>query len=205
MGIASKSIEANMKNTIEQRFFINELRSVDEENKKKISGYAAVFNRLSDDLGGFREKIIPGAFSKALSENQDVIANLEHDNRMIIGRSTSGTLRMAQDEHGLKIETDLPDTVIGRDAYTLVQRGDLNAMSFKFSIDDGDDIWEMSDNMPIRTLMRIPRLYDVSIVSTPAYPDTSAAARSLEVWANSKQIVYQPNLYSKKLFLIMNG
>lgn len=158
-----------------------ELRASDGADGKPkspgtIVGYTAVFDRFSQDLGGFREKIAPGAFRGVVS--QDVRALVNHDPNLLIGRSKPGTLRMSEDDLGLRVEIDLPDTQLGRDTAELVRRGDLDGMSFSFVADR--DEWDYRTNPPERTLVSIRDLYDVGPVAYPAYTDTSAAMRSLE-------------------------
>lgn len=139
-----------------------------------LVGYTAVFNKFSEDLGGFREKIAPGAFRACLK--QDVRALVNHDSNFLLGRSTAGTLRMAEDPIGLRVEIDLPDTSIGRDTAESVRRGDLTGMSFSFVADR--DSWDHKASPAERTLLSIRDLYDVGPVAYPAYTDTSTAMRS---------------------------
>lgn len=142
-----------------------------------ISGHAAVFNSLSEDLGGFREQIAPGAFANSLKD--DIRALFNHDARFVLGRSTSGTLRLAEDAKGLAVEIDPPDTQDARDLLTKMKRGDITGMSFGFRT--VKDAWAEVDGKIIRTLVEV-RVFDVSIVTYPAYPDAGAAVRSLESW-----------------------
>ncbi len=141
-----------------------------------VVGYAAVFSKMSQDLGYFVEKIQRGAFAGVLG--QDVRALKNHDSNYLLGRSKSGTLRMSEDEIGLRVEIDLPDTQVGRDTAEEIGRGDMDGMSFSFAADV--DQWDYSGEVPIRTLVKIRDLYDVGPVAYPAYTDTSAAMRSLE-------------------------
>lgn len=143
-----------------------------------IVGYAAVYNSMSEDLGGFREEIAPGAFTRALSEQHDVRALVDHDASKIIGRSTAGTLRMQEDHHGLRVEIDTADTTAGRDIMESLSRGDVTGMSFGFTVKS--DEWRTLDGEDIRTLRDLD-LFDVSVVSYPAYSASSAevALRSL--------------------------
>ena len=154
-----------------------ELRAAPDGSKSPgtIVGYAAVFGKFSEDLGYFREKIAPGAFTACL--RQDVRALKNHDPSFLLGRSTSKTLRMVEDEFGLKVEIDLPDTQVGRDTAVEVGRGDMDGQSFSFTTDI--DQWDYSGDVPIRTLIKVRTLYDVGPVTYPAYTDTSAAMRSL--------------------------
>lgn len=141
------------------------------------TGYAAVYDRLSEDLGGFREVIRPGAFSEVL--NQDVRALANHDPNLLLARSKSKTLRMREDGLGVAVEIDLADNQAGRDTAVSVRRGDMDGMSFSFVLDPGDDEWDFSTTPPTRTIHRFREIYDVGPVTYPAYADTSAAMRSL--------------------------
>lgn len=143
-----------------------------------LVGYGAVFNQLSDDLGGFRELIEPGAFTKTLNDGADVRALFNHDPNLVLGRARAGTLRLREDERGLAYEIDVPDTQYGRDLVTSMKRGDITQSSFAFrplrwlwEIDEASDtrVWRQQE----------VALYDVSPVTYPAYPQTSSAVRSI--------------------------
>lgn len=163
---------------LERRFYTAELRA--EPEARKLAGYAAVFNSLSHDLGGFREVIRPGAFARAL--DMDVRALWNHDSNHVLGRTTSGTLRLREDDHGLYMEVDLPDTTMGRDVYAMVQRGDVDQMSFSFSVNEGGDEWRKEGKQQVRELVDVA-LYDVSPVTYPAYEATTVSARALAMSA----------------------
>lgn len=154
----------------------NELGPIQEE-KRLLTGHAAVFNQLSEELGwlySFREKIAPGAFADVLTD--DVRALFNHDENLILGRTTNGTLRLSEDEVGLYVEIDPPDTQLGRDLLLSIRRGDVNQMSFAFTIKS--ETWEnVEDHNVIRTINKVERLYDVSPVTYPAYPQTDISAR----------------------------
>jgi HK97 family phage prohead protease len=156
---------------------------------KTLRGYAAVFNSRSEDLGGFVETILPGAFTRSLEAGSDVRALIGHDMNQVIGRRSAGTLRLAEDERGLAIEIDLPDTQAARDLAVLVERGDINQMSFGFTLPPGGDKWdppEDGDKLRRRTLKDI-EVHEVSVVALPAYADTSVALRSMSQWENRKK------------------
>lgn len=160
-----------------------------EDEKPMIVGHAAVFNDLSQDLGGFREKIKKGAFAEAI-KTDDVRALFNHDPNFILGRNKAGTLRLKEDSKGLAIEIDPPDTQVGRDMLTSLERGDVDQMSFGFSVREGGQEWsEDDDGQAIRTLTSV-RLFDVSPVVYPAYPTTDVAKRSYDDYLKKKQ----PNL-----------
>lgn len=144
--------------------------------EKKIVGYAAVFNSPTDIGGMFREQIKPGAFRDAI-ERDDVRALIDHDSTLVLGRNKAGTLRLEEDEKGLRIEIDPPDTQYARDLMVSMERGDISQMSFGFIARKQE--WDDSDEPPLRTVEDV-ELFDVSVVTYPAYPETSAALRSLE-------------------------
>src|SRR5690349_20178291 len=116
-----------------------DLRAVPEKPGTLV-GYAAVFNSQSADLGGFKEVIAPGAFTRSLSDAvTDPRALVSHDPQRILGRVSAGTLRLAQDDHGLRFEIDVPDTTYGRDLLESVKRGDIRGASFGFRLAKNGD------------------------------------------------------------------
>lgn len=147
-----------------------------------LRGYAAVFNQISEDLGGFREQVAPGAFAETIQQD-DIRALWNHNDDLVLGRNRSGTLRLREDSRGLAIEVDLPDTSWARDVAELVRRGDVSGMSFGFRTIE--DSWERTAGGELRTLRKV-RLFDVSPVTFPAYPQTDVALRSLEAWRQSQ-------------------
>jgi len=152
-----------------------ELRTL-EGDSPKIGGYAAVFNSMSQDLGGFRELIQPGAFSKTLEDAPDIRALFNHDSNIVLGRVSAGTLRVWEDDKGLAFELEPPDTQWGRDVYQSIQRGDISQMSFAFA--PVQDTWrKVEDGPDIRELVEV-KLREVSPVTFPAYPATEAEARA---------------------------
>jgi HK97 family phage prohead protease len=158
-----------------------EIRKADgQEGPGTLVGYAAVFDKWSEKLGWFREIIRSGAFADSLEAGADVRALVNHDTGRIIGRSSAKTLRIKEDDTGLKVEIDLPDTNDGRDLATSVERGDISGMSFGFEV--LEDRWthkEESADTDERELLKID-LFEVSAVPFPAYPDTSLAKRSFD-------------------------
>lgn len=147
-----------------------------EGQPPKIVGYAALFNSPSLDLGGFIERIRPGAFTDTLAAGADVRALIDHEPSLIVGRSKAGTLALTQDDVGLRIEITPPNTTVGNDLLENLRLGNLDQMSFAFAT--VADEWSMEGGQTIRELVRV-ELYDVSVVTYPAYPDTSVAVRSL--------------------------
>lgn len=147
-----------------------------ERRADTIVGYAAVFGGEADIGGSFREIIAPGAFTETL-KTADVRAYFDHDRGRVLGRAKAGTLRLSEDEKGLAVEIDLPDTSDGRDVRALLERGDVDGMSFGFVVTH--DEWDERSNPPTRTIHAVD-LREVSVVSEPAYGDTSIALRGLE-------------------------
>lgn len=147
------------------------------DGRRTLAGYAVVFNSEARIGDWFNERIAPGAFDRALATDADVRALIDHNSGRVIGRTKSGTLRLAVDERGLKVEIDVPDTADGRDLMVLVERGDISGMSFGFRVTKQE--WDESGDTPLRTIQSVD-LYEVSVVAFPAYNDTSIAMRSLE-------------------------
>lgn len=171
-----------------------EVRKVDgdERSPGKLEGYAAVFNRMSQPMGRFREIIRPGAFREAIEQRQIVRARVQHQGGLhTIGSTESGTLRIQEDSIGLRYEVDLPDTTAGRDIAALVARGDINKSSFAFRVKPatemqptGERWYKDEGGQTVRELTRLD-LVDVAPVDDPAYMDTSVAQRSLEYIENT--------------------
>jgi uncharacterized protein len=145
----------------------------------KIVGYAARFNEVTQIGPWFREKIAPGAFAEVVKKD-DVRALFNHDPNKVLGRTTAGTLKVFEDEAGLRYEITPPDTQEARDLMALLERGDVRESSFSFGLEAGDDEWDDDPDMPMRTIKRVSALYDVGPVTFPAYPTTTAGARSAE-------------------------
>jgi HK97 family phage major capsid protein/HK97 family phage prohead protease len=152
-----------------------------EQEGSKLVGYAAVYApALSEDLGGFREKISPGAFDKSLESNADIRALWDHNTSQPLARTTNGSLKVSSDKRGLRVEIELPEGVsYADDLRQLVRSGVVNQMSFGFLVPPGGDTWDKDeDGNALRTLNSID-LHEVSVVSIPAYPDTTVALRGL--------------------------
>ncbi len=164
----------------EARTFTAELRAVAADDKAaptKIAGHAAKFDTLSEDLGGFRERIAPGAFAKTI-QSGDIRALWNHDANIVLGRNKAGTLRLSEDSAGLAFEVDAPDTQLVRDmVMSPIARGDVNQCSFGFYTIS--DKWAKVDGEWIRTLLEC-ELLDVSPVTYPAYSATDVAVRSMK-------------------------
>lgn len=168
---------------IEKRSYVGEVEHrANDEGKRTLVGYAAVFERLADIGGYFQEKIAPGAFADAIQG--DIRALVDHDTGRVIGRTKSGTLRLQEDGMGLLVEIDVPDTTEGNDLWELVGRGDISGMSFGFRVTK--ETWDETGDVPVRTIEKL-NLIEVSAVAWPAYEDTTLARRSLEEWRSARE------------------
>jgi HK97 family phage prohead protease len=173
-----------MTTNIERRFAESRvdvrLRS-EGESRLTIGGYAAVFNKRSDDLGGFYEVIAPTAFNESRGRGfPGLVALYNHDQNILLGTTAARTLRVDVDNVGLAYDVDLPQA--RADLYELVQRGDVSKSSFAFAVvgKDGDH-WEMDERGLVRRTLLNAQVFDVSPVNTPAYQDSSVGTRSGEL------------------------
>lgn len=138
---------------------------------RRLEGYAAVFDKPAR-IGSFTETIRAGAFSATLADRHDILALIDHLPGKLLGRTSSGTLRLAEDSNGLAFSLDLPGTQAAHDVLSLAERGDLGGMSFGFSATDEN--WNGD-----RRELRAVTLFEISIVTAwPAYSGTTIAARS---------------------------
>lgn len=162
-----------------------ELRSIEirtVEDSRKIEGVSIVFNALSNDLGGFREMIIPEAVEGVI-EQSDIFFLYNHtSDRGFLARSRNGVGSLATEirEDGVYFSFDAPKTALGDEVLEYLKRGDVNQCSFAFAVEA--DKWEkQTDGMYIRTITKFKKLYDMSLVDNPAYSQTSACARFAEI------------------------
>ena len=140
-----------------------------------LAGYAAKFDVLSELMWYFQETIAAGAFDDVMRD--DVRCLFNHDPNLILGRTLSGTLRLSLDATGLLYEVDLPDTEMARSVAEAVERGDVTQSSFAFIVKEAT--WtERQDGTWLRTITKLTRLYDVSPVTYPGYPDATVGMRS---------------------------
>ncbi len=179
---------------------LNEVRASESGKERRLTGYAARYGVLSKVLpgpsGNFRERIAAGAFDGILATKPDVVMTLNHDQNLILGRTGSGTLQLSADDKGLAYDCLLPNTTAGRDAYESVKRGDLNGCSFAFAdvvdelSEEDEPPYRIGNNIPpgyigkaqrfiVRTIKAFRKLFDVSVVTDPAYAGTSVDARNL--------------------------
>ena len=164
---------------VERRFTAGIIEVRADADGHRIGGYGAVFGRLSKNLGGFVERVDPGAFNQAKLDGwPNVVARYNHDPNMVLGTTASGTLHLRTDNIGLDYDVLPPQA--RADILELVQRGDIRYSSFAFRVPDGGDAWTTTrdTNYPMRTLNDVV-LVDVAPVLDPAYPDATAGLRSL--------------------------
>lgn len=180
--------------SIEQRTFTGvELRAESQGDELALAGYACSFNQLSRDLGGFREQVAPGAFKRSIERGDDCKALLNHDPNNILGRRKNNTLKVSEDERGLKFRCVLDSNQQAhRDIHASVKRGDIDECSFSFRVPPQGDMWDEANDengqrFIRRTLLNVD-LYDVSAVVYPAYDSpgsTEVQARAADYSADA--------------------
>lgn len=173
----------------------------DETGGMLFEGYAAVFNSPSEPLP-FTEKIAPGAFRGSLRMRNDIKLLWNHDTGQVLGSTRAGTLSLYEDERGLRVRAQLPNTTLGRDTAELIRRGDVNAMSFGFSVPKNGDSW--NENGTERTLNQV-RLHEVSIVAFPAYTATAGTATVRGLDKIAKRADVDPDQLADALLKIESG
>jgi Escherichia/Staphylococcus phage prohead protease len=177
--------------TIEREIRLLSGLEIEERKDNKpamLRGYAAVFDTVTDIGGYWREKLARGAFADAISKaSADVHALFNHDANVVLGRMKAGTLRLAEDEKGLAIEIDPPDTQDARDLIASIKRGDIDQMSFAFTMRGGVQSWDDGQDPPLRTIEKVGDLYDVSVVTRGAYPTTEVGVRSLAEFRDAQR------------------
>lgn len=157
------------------------MQVVEDSEKMIIEGYALRFNTLSNDLGGFVETISPEALKDA--DLSDVRCLIDHDSTKVLGRTIAQTLELNVDDEGLYFRCELPNTSYSKDLYENIRLGNISQCSFGFILDEDGDVFEKRDDgLFHRTLRKIKSLFDVSVVTYPAYSDTDVAPalRSIE-------------------------
>ena len=148
-------------------------------DERELSGYAIVFNSLSQDLGGFKERIAPSAVDRTLRGGKNVDALLDHrrESLTILGNTDTGTLRMTKDRDGLRVRITPPNTSAAKDAIEVIRAGLVKGMSFAFRVWPNGDDWEEEDGLLVRTVTDM-EFSEVSVVVNPAYLDTEISART---------------------------
>ena len=194
----------------ERRFFNKTEMRIDEENPRRVVGYASVFNSLSEDLGGFREQVSERAFESVMSDN--VVALINHDMNYPLARTDNGSLQLTVDSKGLRYSFDVPEGLsYGNDLLINLKSGNIYESSFGFIVEE--DSWERKDGQPIRTIEKVSRLIDVSPVTIPAYKGTNVstvAKRNLDTYnekqkTKENQDLHIRNLMELKLQILKNN
>jgi uncharacterized protein len=182
---------------VERRFLSRHLdiRASDENGKRTLRGHAARFDKLSQDLGGFYERLAAGCFARSLRENADVMFLRGHNPDAIVARCSNGTLAVSEDSEGLAFECQMADTTVARDLYTDVKEGNITGMSFGMVVkkdrwddtaddclpgdpdDDCQDADRARRRAPLRTVLECS-LLEISAVTMPAYLSSDVAARA---------------------------
>lgn len=166
------------RDTKQTRSSISEFKTREENNDIYIEGYFAVFNSTYELWPGATETVAPGAFAETLG--RDVRALIDHETRLVLGRNTAGTLELKEDSHGLWGRVKInPNDTDAMNLYERVKRGDVNQCSFGFEITDEET--EFRDDGSIQWTIKSVKLYEVSIVTFPAYEDTGVAARKVQL------------------------
>lgn len=156
-----------------------ELRETDD-GKRTLTGYAVKWEKKSHVLGyfrKFREQFKKGAFAESLKKDDQRFL-WSHDTSKVLGRTRNGTLRLEEDDVGLRFELDLPNTTLGNDTYESIKRGDVDGVSFGFKM-ESHEIEEPDDDLMLRTVTKA-KLLEVSAVAFPAYPDSEVSARGYD-------------------------
>lgn len=196
----------------ERRTFNTTEMRLDQENDRRVVGYASVFNSLSENLGGFRELISERAFDEVMEDS--VVALINHDMNYPLARTDNGTLTLSVDSKGLRYSFDVPEGLsYGNDLLINLRAGNISQSSFGFIVEE--DSWERKDGEHIRTIEKVSRLIDVSPVTIPAYPAATAqvstvAQRNLNLqkekheYQKEEQDLHKRNLMELKLKIIKN-
>lgn len=158
----------------------------EDNGKRTITGYASVFYNGTpatqfELMPGVVERVMPGAFRKVLrSKKTDAAAVFDHDNGVMLGRMSNGTLRLEEDDIGLRYSIDPPDTQAARDLMTLIARGDVKGSSIQFGIGPKGDRIRRVDGATVREIVEVGRLIDVGPVVHPAFDATTVSVRGLD-------------------------
>ena len=191
---------------MEMRMALLEPANNDDENKQLVEGYAAVFNQRTliweSEWSGWKymEVIDRNAFDGA--DMSDTVFKYNHgDIAMVLARASNNTLIMNTDDKGLRISADIIDTNNGTDVYKLIKRGDLNKMSFAFTVKNERSESDRENKIYTRTITAFDKIYDVAVVDFPAYDGTSIQARSKEYFVNLEKDL-QEEKRRKKLYLM---
>ncbi len=192
-----------------KEFRAAEIRSAEEEDKLVVEGYAAVFDKealiYESEWSGYKfyEKVNRNAFDDA--DMSDVVMKYNHDDQsLVLARTRNKTLQLTTDDHGLKIRAELANTTAGRDIYELIKRGDLDKMSFAFTVSETNVRDSTEDKVYVREILKFDKIFDVSVVDFPAYDDTEISTvegRSADYFKQMEEEIREKE-QRKKLLLM---
>ena len=178
--------------TQERRFRIAEVRA----EEKTFQGTAVVYNAWSELLFGmFKEQILPGAFDECLATNPDIIATIDHDSKRLLGRTSSGTVKLIPSDTGISVEVQRGNYTYANDLAIAISRGDIRGMSFIFDVID--DEWKTDEGVSSRLVSKA-NIYEVSFVCFPAYVDTDVSMRSI---LNARTLASQQAFWREKALM----
>ncbi len=191
-----------------KEFRAAEIRSAEENDKLIVEGYAAVFDTealmFESEMTGtkYYEKVNRGAFDGA--DLKDVVMKYNHfDQALVLARTRNKTLQLTVDDHGLKIRAELANTSAGKDIYELIKRGDLDKMSFAFTVEKDDLEYDEKAKVAVRSIIKFDRIFDVAVVDFPAYDATEIAVegRSADYFKKMEEEIHEKE-QRKKLLLM---
>ena len=198
---SKKEVKGSILSKIEQRINTTQFEIREEGDGMHFRGYAALFDSPSEPLP-FTERIRKGAFKRSLNSRNDIKFLWNHDSGEILGSTRAKTLMLTEDEYGLRVEGMLPNTSRGRDVAELLRRGDVDAMSFGFSVPQGGDTW--SNDGSERTLKSV-RLHEVSVVAWPAYTATAGTVSVRKFEETAKRAEVDAEALADALLKIEDG
>jgi HK97 family phage prohead protease len=199
---AKISVESESMAKVEQRISVSEFEIREDESGMTFEGYAAIFDSPSEPLP-FIERIKRGAFNRSLKQARNDIKLLwNHDTSAVLGSTRAGTLKLVEDDKGLRVSATLPNTTSGRDAAVLLKRGDVDSMSFGFSVPAGGDTWNQEGTE--RTLKSV-RLHEVSIVAFPAYTSTAGTTSVRGLTALAERAAVDVDQLADAMLLLEEG
>jgi HK97 family phage prohead protease len=199
---AKISVESESMAKVEQRVSVSEFEIREDANGMTFEGYAAIFDSPSEPLP-FIERIKRGAFNRSLKQARNDIKLLwNHDTSAVLGSTRAGTLKLVEDDRGLRVSATLPNTTSGRDAAVLLKRGDVDSMSFGFSVPAGGDTWNQEGTE--RTLKSV-RLHEVSIVAFPAYTSTAGTTSVRGLAALAERALLDVDELADAMLLLEEG
>lgn len=193
--------------TIQERRWLEseiEIRKLDETDMPTIVGYALKFNRSSQNLFYFDEVLDRHCLDD--TDMSNVVALINHDMNLPLAR-TGTNLKLEIDDIGLKFTLTPTNTTYAKDLLENMRAGIINKCSFAFTIskDKEAEKWEEKEDKYVRTIFKIDKLYDVSIVTTPAYEDTEAVLSERSQQAFEKQLDYKKEVEKIKMEVMVNG